>query len=85
MQDLIVQIQSMQVKPGDVIILTFSKDMEIDECNMSFKNIKDMCPNLNFIPNREDIIKNITVLSMQQIPTMRYDYSPNFDQEGLSI
>ena len=85
MQDLIVQIQSIQVKPEDVIILTFSKDIDIDECNASFKNIKEMCPNLNFIPNREDIIKNITVLNIQQIPTIRYDYSPNFDQEGLHI
>ena len=67
------------MKPGDVIILTFSKDMGIDECNTAFKNITDMCPNLNFIPNREDIIKNITVLSMQQLQTIRYDYSPNFD------
>ena len=53
--------------------------MDIDECNTSFKHIKEMCPNLKFIPNREDIIKNITVLDMQPPTLMYYDYSPNFD------
>ena len=65
MQSLAVQIQNISVKPDDIIILTFSKDMDIDECNQSFMNIKEMFPNLHFIPNREDIIKNITVLNMQ--------------------
>ena len=85
MEDLIVQIQSIPVKPEDIIILTFSKEMDIDECNTSFKHIKEMCPNLKFIPNREDIIKNITVLDMQPPTLMYYDYSPNFDQEAIYI
>lgn len=65
MKDLIVQIQSIPVKPDDIIVLTFSKDMGIDECNESFKEIKKMFPNLQFMANREDLLKNITVLDMQ--------------------
>lgn len=85
MQDLIVQIQSISVKPEDLILLTFSKEMDIDECNTCFKNIKEMFPNLKFLPNREDILKNITVLDVQIPMVMHYDYSSYIDQEGLPI
>ena len=85
MEDLIVQIQSISVKPEDVIILTFSKDMDIDKCNTCFKNIREICPNLKFLVNREDIIKNITVLDMQTPMIIHYDNSPSFDQEALLI
>lgn len=83
MQDLAVQIQSIPVKPDDIIILTFSKDIDIDECNQSFKNIKEMFPNLHFIPNREDIIKNITVLDMQ-IPYIAFDETTTYSYEEVS-
>lgn len=60
--------------------------MDIDECNTCFKNIKEMFPNLKFIPNREDILKNITVLDMQ-IPLISFSQGGAICEswEGLPI
>ena len=79
MEDLIIQIQSIPVKPEDIIVLTFSKEMDCDACNECFRNIREICPNLKFIPNREDILKNITVLDMQ-IPFVASHDSYNWEE-----
>ena len=42
-----------------------------------------MFPNLHFIPNREDIIKNITVLDMQ-IPLIAFDEPTTYSYEEVS-
>ena len=75
MQDLIVQVQSISAKPEDLIILTFSKEIDIDDINDSITAIAKYCPDLKFLANREDFVKNITVIETPIKPIIRYDWS----------
>lgn len=76
MQDLLVQIQSIYAKPEDLIILTFSKEVNFEDINDSITAIAKHCPDLKFVANREDFVKNITVIETPIKPIIHYDWSP---------
>ena len=64
MEDLIVQIQSLPVKPEDIVLVTFSNAYDLEELNECLKYLEQKCPELRIIGNIEGMIKNITVLDM---------------------
>lgn len=76
MQDLLVQVQSISAKSEDLIILTFSKEVDFDDINESITAISKYCPDLKFMANREDFIKNITVIDTPIKSIVHYNWSP---------
>ena len=64
MEDSIVQIQSLSVKPEDIVLITFSSDYNLEELNDCIKYFEQKFPELRIIGNVEGMIKNITVLDM---------------------
>ena len=64
MQDLLVQIQSIYAKPEDLIILTFSKEVNFEDINNSittlakycYKNMFYNCINLTNVPKLPAVI-----------------------------
>ena len=64
MEDLIVQIQSLPVKPNDIVLITFSNTYGLEELNGCIKYLEQKCPELRIVGNIEGMIKNITVLDM---------------------
>ena len=76
MQDLIVQVSTIEAKPEDLIILTFSKEVDFKDINDSIAAIRKYCPDLKFIANREDFVTNITIIETPVKPIIHYDWSP---------
>ena len=64
MEDPIVQIQSLSVKPEDIVLITFSNAYDLDELNECIKYFEQKFPELRIVGNVEGMIKNITVLDM---------------------
>ena len=64
MEDPNVQIQSLSVKPEDILLITFSNAYDLDELNECLKYLEQKFPELRIVGNIEGMIKNITVLDM---------------------
>lgn len=79
MQDLLVQIQSICAKPEDIVLITFGKDMNLDECNNIIEYLNKKFPEFRFVGNIEGCIKNITVLDAPVKPIFHFDWSESKD------
>ena len=69
-------MSTIEAKPEDLIILTFSKEVDFEDINDSIAAISKYCPDLKFIANREDFVKNITIIETPAKPIIYYDWSP---------
>ena len=67
MEDFGVKLAKLCTKEDDIIVVTFSKDMDIDECSDCLSFIKNQYPQYNFLGAREDIIKEITIIEGERI------------------
>ena len=67
MEDFGVKLARLRAKEDDIIILTFSKDMDCDAASECFNFIKNQYPQYNFLGNMENCIVDITIVERGNI------------------
>ena len=67
MEDFGVKLARLRAKEDDIIILTFSKDMDCDAAEKCFNFIKNQYPQYNFLGNMENCIVDITIVERGNI------------------
>ena len=55
-------IQTIEIKPNDVILLHISPDLDLDSCETIFKEVKSQFPNNTILIVNKYILEGISVL-----------------------
>lgn len=71
-------IQTISVKPNDVILVHIGEDLDIDSVNQIFRELKQSFPSNSILIANEHILKGLTIL---RLPTPNTGEVNMFDKE----